>query len=138
MLAPPARLLAASPALAAVAILMSLFAGPNVRVSRLPEVTRRSVGRDGGASRSDIADTGYGHTAKQVGAVNGDARLLRGYFDAMRKMAIGFVRAVTDFRPRSHRRRALGFARDPWSQACECRRPQLRAGRAGCLYPWRP
>ncbi len=44
----------------------------------------------------DDADTGYGHTARQVASVTGDAGLLRGYFDAVHEVAIGFIREVTD------------------------------------------
>jgi hypothetical protein len=44
----------------------------------------------------DLDDTGYGHTAAQVAAVNGNRDLLRGYFDAVHEMAIRFVRRVTD------------------------------------------
>jgi hypothetical protein len=41
-------------------------------------------------------DTGYGHTARQVAAVTGDAEMLRGYFDAVHEMASGFVRSLND------------------------------------------
>jgi hypothetical protein len=46
--------------------------------------------------RLDAADTGYGHTAQQVAAVTGDIKMLRGYFDAVHKVTIRFVRTVTD------------------------------------------
>lgn len=39
-------------------------------------------------------DTGYEHTSRQVAQVTGDARLLRGYFDATHDMTVGFVRSV--------------------------------------------
>lgn len=44
----------------------------------------------------DGADTGYGHTSRQVAAVTGDPRMLLGYFDAVHEMTIGFIRTVTD------------------------------------------
>jgi DinB superfamily len=44
----------------------------------------------------DVADTGYGHSARQVAAVTGDAEMLRGYFDAVHEMTIRFVRTVTE------------------------------------------
>ena len=44
----------------------------------------------------DPADTGYGHTAEQVGAITGDAEMLLGYFDAVHDMTTRFVRTVTD------------------------------------------
>lgn len=44
----------------------------------------------------DDADTGYGHTSEQVAAVIGDAKLLRGYFDAVHEMTSRFVRTLTD------------------------------------------
>ncbi|TMF65464.1 MAG: DinB family protein [Chloroflexi bacterium] len=42
------------------------------------------------------ADTGYGHTAKQVAAVTGDAELLLGYFGAVNEMTTRFVPTLTD------------------------------------------
>jgi hypothetical protein len=44
----------------------------------------------------DVADTGYDHTPQQVAAVTGDARLLRGYFDAVQEMNERFIRSVPD------------------------------------------
>ena len=44
----------------------------------------------------DDSDTGYGHTSEQVAAVTGDAELLRGYFDAVHEMTMGFVQSITD------------------------------------------
>ena len=43
----------------------------------------------------DDEDTGYGHTPRQVAAITGDAELLRGYFDAVHAMTIGFVSTLT-------------------------------------------
>ncbi len=55
---------------------------------------------DGWATRwrlpFDAADTGYGHTSEQVAAVNGNAELLLGYFDAVHQMTANFVRTITD------------------------------------------
>ena len=42
------------------------------------------------------SDTGFGHTAKQVAAVTGDAAMLLGYFDAVHAMATGFVLGLSD------------------------------------------
>ena len=39
----------------------------------------------------DDSDTGYGHSAKQVGAVTGDADMLLGYFDAVHATTMRFV-----------------------------------------------
>jgi hypothetical protein len=44
----------------------------------------------------DAGDTGYGHTARQVAALTGDAEMLLGYFDAVHEMTLQFVRTVTD------------------------------------------
>ena len=44
----------------------------------------------------DDSDTGYGHTSEQVAAVTGDAKLLRGYFDAVHELTGQYVRAITD------------------------------------------
>jgi DinB family protein len=44
----------------------------------------------------DPDDTGYGHSAKQVAAVTGDAKMLLGYFDAVHEATIRFVSTVTD------------------------------------------
>lgn len=44
----------------------------------------------------DVADTGYGHSPKQVAAVTGDAEMLCGYFEAVHEMTLRFVRSVTD------------------------------------------
>jgi len=44
----------------------------------------------------DVSDTGYGHTPQQVGAVTGDAQMLRGYFDAVHAMTLKFARSLTD------------------------------------------
>lgn len=44
----------------------------------------------------DDSDTGYGHSAKQVAAVTGDADLLLGYFDAVHAMTLTFVSALSD------------------------------------------
>ena len=44
----------------------------------------------------DQADTGYGHTAQEVAAVTGASDLLRGYFDAVQEMTVGFVRTLSD------------------------------------------
>lgn len=44
----------------------------------------------------DAADTGYGHSAQEVAAVPGDAKLLLGYFDAVHEMTMRFLRSVTD------------------------------------------
>ena len=43
----------------------------------------------------DIADTGYGHSAREVAAVTGDAELLLGYFDSVHEMTVEFVRMLT-------------------------------------------
>ena len=55
---------------------------------------------DGWATRwrlpFDAADTGYGHTSEQVAAVNGNAELLLGYFDAAHQMTAHFVRSIND------------------------------------------
>ena len=44
----------------------------------------------------DDSDTGYGHTARQVAAVTGDAAMLSGYFDAVHEMTMEYVRRLTD------------------------------------------
>lgn len=44
----------------------------------------------------DDSDTGYGHSAKQVAAVTGNADLLLGYFDAVHAMTLTFVRGLSD------------------------------------------
>jgi len=44
----------------------------------------------------DIADTGYGHDAEQVGAVRTDAQMLLAYYDAVAEATARFVRQVTD------------------------------------------
>ena len=44
----------------------------------------------------EVADTGFGHTAREVAAVTGDAKMLRGYFDAVHEMTMRFVRTLTD------------------------------------------
>jgi hypothetical protein len=41
------------------------------------------------------ADTGYGHTAKEVAAVTGDPKLLLGYFDAVHEMTVKFLGTAT-------------------------------------------
>jgi hypothetical protein len=43
----------------------------------------------------NTADTGYGHTAREVAAVTGDPKLLLGYFDAVHDMTVQFIRTVT-------------------------------------------
>ena len=43
----------------------------------------------------DVADTGYGHSAREVAAVTGDAELLLGYFDTVHDMTVEFVRTLT-------------------------------------------
>src|SRR5207247_3134684 len=53
--------------------------------------SRPQVWTSGGWARRwglplDDADSGYGHTARQVAAVTGDAEMLRGYFDAVHEM----------------------------------------------------
>lgn len=44
----------------------------------------------------DDEDTGYGHSARDVAAVKGDAQLLRGYFDAVHAVAMGYVATLED------------------------------------------
>jgi hypothetical protein len=44
----------------------------------------------------DVGDTGYGHTADEVGAVRADADLLLGYHDAVYEATLDFVGRVTD------------------------------------------
>jgi len=44
----------------------------------------------------DIADTGYGHSARQVAAVTGKAELLLGYFEAVHVITVRFVRPLTE------------------------------------------
>ena len=63
--------------------------------------SRPQVWTSGGWARRwglplDDADSGYGHTARQVAAVTGDAEMLRGYFDAVHEMVIRFVRTLSD------------------------------------------
>jgi hypothetical protein len=42
------------------------------------------------------ADTGFGHTGQQVAAVTGKADMMRGYFDAVQEMTMGYLRGLTD------------------------------------------
>ena len=55
---------------------------------------------DGWATRwrlpFDAADTGYGHTSEQVAAVNGNAELLLGYFDAVHQTMLERGRVLTE------------------------------------------
>jgi len=44
----------------------------------------------------DVADTGYGHGAAEVGAVTASSELLAGYYDATSEATLRFVRQVTD------------------------------------------
>jgi uncharacterized damage-inducible protein DinB len=43
-----------------------------------------------------ISDTGYGHSAQQVGVVTSDAGRLLGYFEAVHEATLGYVRQLTD------------------------------------------
>lgn len=44
----------------------------------------------------DPADTGYGHSGREVAAVRASAELLAGYHDATHEQTLRFVRDVTD------------------------------------------
>ncbi len=44
----------------------------------------------------DPADTGYGHKPEQVAEVRGDARLLRGYFDAVHGATVAYVKTLEE------------------------------------------
>jgi len=44
----------------------------------------------------DPADTGYGHTAKQVAKVQATAELLTGYYDATHEQTLRYVRTLAD------------------------------------------
>jgi hypothetical protein len=44
----------------------------------------------------DVADHGYGHSARQVGEVRVDGELLTGYHDAVYQRTLDYVRTVTD------------------------------------------
>ena len=66
------------------------------------EVARREqVWSAGGWARRwrlpfDDEDTGYGHSSRQVAAVTGRPRLLRGYFDAVHEMTVDYVHGLSD------------------------------------------
>ena len=44
----------------------------------------------------DVADTGYGHRAAQVGEVRTGAEFLLDYYDAVHEATLGFVEQLTD------------------------------------------
>lgn len=61
----------------------------------------RQVWHDGWSDRLglplDPADTGYGHTAADVGAVRvASGELLTGYYDAVHEKTLAYVRGLTD------------------------------------------
>ncbi|MDX6741981.1 mycothiol transferase [Actinocorallia sp. A-T 12471] len=43
----------------------------------------------------DLYDTGYGHGPAQVAAVTADARKLRGYYDAVHRETVSYVRGLS-------------------------------------------
>jgi uncharacterized damage-inducible protein DinB len=44
----------------------------------------------------EVADTGYGHRPEQVAAVTTDAPTLLGYYDAVEKATLAYVRGLSD------------------------------------------
>lgn len=44
----------------------------------------------------DVADTGYGHSTADVAAVQVDAELLTGYYDAVHERTVDYVRTIAD------------------------------------------
>ena len=43
-----------------------------------------------------VGDTGYGHTAEQVGQVTASAELLAGYHDAVHEQTLAYLRTLDD------------------------------------------
>jgi uncharacterized damage-inducible protein DinB len=65
-------------------------------VAELPQVWTAQGWAARFALPFEAADTGYGHTAEDVGAVHVDAQMLTAYHDAVYEQTIRFVATITD------------------------------------------